>query len=49
MIEAQWMVWRLVVGEKLVTLQELDTHWSTVDLYRAHLACDYYVACDLAR
>jgi len=38
------MIWRIVAAEKIASLQELETHWSTVDLFRADLVCDFSLA-----
>lgn len=34
-----WFIWRLVLAQ-VVTLQELETHWSVVDMLDAHEAID---------
>jgi hypothetical protein len=39
-VEHQAIIWRLVFAG-VATRQELDTHWSLVDVYHAHLALDY--------
>lgn len=34
-----WFIWRLVLAQ-IVTLKELDTHWSVVDMLDAHESLD---------
>ena len=34
-----WFIWRLVLSQ-VTTLQEMETHWSVVDMLDAHEALD---------
>lgn len=40
-----WAVWR-VVFRKVATLEEIETHWSIVDLDKANEILDYLDALD---